>query len=318
MPRRHHRSFVQRPKPGKVRRPVHFVLDTRDPTVVGRDHTRLRPCRHHLEHAPERRAVQVLRVAFVEAVLRRVAPSTATDVDAPSVGELVLAQFAWDGDVDRRDAARAVADEDPHHPEPLRSRERLDRDLPAHRRVGTVGDDRAQRAVVEVERPSVVRAGDRSRELLRAERQGNASVRAAIAQRMHNALVTHEHDLAADEFDADGLALLEQRRPHHRVPPAARKAERGRLVRRPRRPVGASLRPIGSRLRRPLDGRHRAVLPPNVTRTEPSCANSASNVSPGVASTARCSAPGMITWPASSPVSNSASLFASQATQRAG
>ena len=230
----------------------------------------------------------------------------------------MLAQFAWDRNVDRRDAARAVAHEDPHHPEPLRSRERLDCGLPAHRRVGPVGDDRAQRAVGEVERPSVVRAGNRSRELLRAERQRNASVRAPIAERMHNALIAHEHDVAADEFDADGLALLEQRRPHHRVPPAPRQAERRRFIRRPRRPVGAALGPIRSFAPGTIDSRHRAVPSPNVTRTKPSCANSASNVSPGAASTARCSAPGMITCPASNPVSNSASLFASHATQRAG
>ena len=58
-------------------------------------------------------------MTLVEAVLGRVAPAAAPDVDPATHAELVLEQLLRDGDVDRRRPSLAVADEHPDHAESL-------------------------------------------------------------------------------------------------------------------------------------------------------------------------------------------------------
>ena len=88
----------------------------------------------------------------------------------------------------------AVADEDPYQANRLVDGVRLDFDLAAHRRVGSVGDDRHQLTIGEVEGPGVVRAGDRAGELFLAHRQGHAAVRATIVESVGHAIGTTLQD----------------------------------------------------------------------------------------------------------------------------
>ena len=74
----------------------------------------------------------------------------------------------------------AVADEDPHHAEPLLDVVGRLGDLAADGRSRPVGDGGLQLAGLQVEGPAVVDAGDRAGELLVAVAQRHAAVRAAI------------------------------------------------------------------------------------------------------------------------------------------
>ena len=112
--------------------------------------------------------MEVLGVALVEAVLGEQAPVAVTILDPPAdavwrrVDELL-------GQLGGQRMRPAIADEDPDQTEVVGGRVSGHADLPADRRLGSVGDHRDELAVAEAIGPAVVRAGQRSRELLRAQ-----------------------------------------------------------------------------------------------------------------------------------------------------
>ncbi|MPM56379.1 hypothetical protein SDC9_103181 [bioreactor metagenome] len=190
------------------------------------------PHRHRLEPAPHRVAVQELGVALVEAVLAGQSPVALAHLDPAAEVERGAPQFLGDL-VEQRGGLLAVrAHVDPDQIEVLLDGVGRHRHLAADRRVGAVGDHRAEPAGGRVEGPAVVGAADGAVELLAAARQRHPAVRAAVVQSVQAVRVADQDDVLPAQGDPDRAALGDVAGPGHRVPVAA-EAELRRVVRGP-------------------------------------------------------------------------------------